>query len=179
MKTRLTLVLSALVSASGIAISCAYAPPPQLPVPALRAPGSPQVEVGQLVRARWGIRWYVGTVTALSADSMFILTAARQSVALPLDDVERLDVSRGRRHRGVVAGAGKGALTGAIVGGALSVYGFLVCHDYTCLSAVAWAPLGTLLGAVYGSIHGASSYPEVWERVPLDSLRRLRIGIAP
>jgi hypothetical protein len=140
MNTRLTLVLTALVSASGIAISCAHAPPPQLP--ALRAPGSPQVEVGQRVRARWGVLRYVGNITALSADSMFILMAARQSVALPLDDVERLDVSRGRRHRGVVAGAGKGALTGAIVGGALSVYGFLVCHDYTCLSAAAWAPLG-------------------------------------
>jgi hypothetical protein len=179
MHTRPTLIVAALAAASGIAINCAHAPPPELPAP--RASGSRQVEAGQRVRVtafRWNWSKHIGKVTALSADTITLLvTGADQPLALPLDAVHDLEVSRGHRHRGALAGAGRGALTGAIVGGALSAYGFLVCSGYTCVSAAAWAPLGALIGAVYGGIHGASSYPEVWERVPLDLLRRLRIGI--
>lgn len=175
-------LLPALVAGSGIAISCAHAPPRELPSP--RTAGSPQVEAGQRVRVtafRWNWSRHVGTITALSADSITLMvTPARQAVALPLDAVNTLEVSRGHREARILPGLLKGAWIGAAAGFLLALPGSVDCSGMLCgVGLIVLPPMGAIVGAAYGGVHGAFSHPEVWERVPLDSLRRLRIGIVP
>lgn len=167
-------LLSALVAASGIGGACTHAPTSGLP--------APQIAAGQRVRVTT-IRWFatrdVGNVTAVSGDSV-VLRAGSRRLALPLDAVLKVEISRGRRGSHVLAGLGKGALIGTITGGLLGLASSVDCSGWGCgLALIVLPPVGAVIGATIGGVSGAVSHPEIWEPVPLDSLRRLRIGIVP
>ena len=116
-----------------------------------------------------------GTVVALTADTLEVRLAGRIEPAhLPLAELTRLDVSRGReRHMG---NAGKGLVIGAVAG---VVAGLAAGDDdcsnkLVCISRPAGAVLG---GAFFGGIGGVLGLvsgvipSESWERVPLQERR--------
>lgn len=131
---------------------------------------------GSLVRiSREGQALRTGTVVALTSDSLEVqFTGSAEPARLPLDQVTRLEVSRGsERHP---AYAGGGALIGVAVG---AVGGFASGTDdcsrhLVCISRPAGALLG---GAVLGAAGGilgliAGAIPsETWERVQLEGHR--------
>ena len=122
----------------------------------------------------------VGTVVALTADTLEVRFAGRSDAALmPLDQVTRVDVSRGRERR-VLRRAGVGFFVGAGIGAVSGAISESQCRpetDYICLSAGGGALVG---GAFFGTVGGlvgaiAGLVPsERWERV---SVERRRIGI--
>ena len=171
------LVLAAVACAC--AAGCARSPAPEPLAP--RAVTSPQVEVGQRVRIHWGITNYAGTISALHADSVFLATAERPSVAVPLEGIDRLEVSRGRMgRRAILPGVLKGAGVGAAVGFLLAYPASVGCRGFGCgVGLIIVPPFGALIGAAIGTVSRATSHPEIWERVPLEALRRPSVEAAP
>ena len=127
----------------------------------------------------------IGTVVALSGDSIVLdrwpsrsnvvpagPTSARMS--LPLGAVGRLEVSHGF-HQHIEAGVALGSLVGGIAGmlACGPTGGFEpVCEHPEVFYAVA-VPIA-LVGAAIGSRR-----TEEWEEIPLDALRRMRVGLVP
>jgi hypothetical protein len=116
----------------------------------------------------------VGSVVTLQADTLRMsLDRTRRSgdslrvVALPLSNVTRLDVSRGRHSRG--RGALIGALLGVALGGALGYATGSDCDpgDFCIIDRTGGAMIAGGMGAVVGTLIGALVRPgEKWERLP-------------
>ncbi len=134
------------------------------------------LQPGSVVRfSQPGEGTHTGTVVALTADTLKVqLTGSAEPARLPLDQVTRLEVSRGReRHPGY---AGVGALIGLSVG---AVGGFAAGEDdcrgkWVCINRPGGALLGGGIfgaaGAVLGLVAGAIP-SESWERVHLEGHR--------
>lgn len=113
----------------------------------------------------------VGTLVSLDSQSVVVERRGRP-VAIPLAQVELLQVSRGRRS--AESGARRGALFGALGGLALGVVAFgwgvltEARADEFPGSVIADAPITfPLAGAVTGAAVGALSPGERWESVEL------------
>jgi hypothetical protein len=117
----------------------------------------------------------VGTVNALSADSLTIQVPGRsEPVSVLRDKIARLEVSDGPRSRGVDAaiGAGIGAGIGA-VGGAVADSG----KGSQIVGRGAVVVVFALLGTGVGALIGAAIPPgERWKPISAD---RYRVTFAP
>jgi hypothetical protein len=142
----------------------------------------PQLVAGQAIAPGTRVRFShpgegsrTGTVVALTTDTLEVRLEDRVASAhLPLVEVTRLEVSRGKQRHPRYAGVG--ALVGVTVG---AVGGFAsgeddCTHKWVCISRPAGALLG---GAFLGSVGGvigllAGVIPsEEWERVSLEQRR--------
>ena len=118
-----------------------------------------------------------GTVVALTPDTLEVRLPGRAEAAhVPLDQVTRLDVSRGMQRQ-LLRRAGIGFLVGAAVGAAGVAAEESGCHASSgqfCLGVGGGAIIG---GMFYGSLGGvlglvAGVIPsEKWERVPREARR--------
>lgn len=132
----------------------------------------------RIVSSDRGDRPYTATVQAVRPDTLFVRRerpGGHESVGLPVGSIGRLEVSVGTRSN-----AGKGAVTGAIVGGALGlVIGiaawagseegeFLEVGPEAVPVSMAFLGGG---GAILGTLIGALSSSDQWAPVPLESLR--------
>jgi hypothetical protein len=144
------------------------------------ATATAQVQPG--VRARVRLKastTLVGMVDTVRNDSLRLRLTAANIVAVPLDDIDRLEVHAGRHSYGT---------TGAEIGGALGVVagmlialgtqehcntGFLsgVCEMGNGMKAVAAIPLGALGGGGVGWLIGSAFHGDRWATVPVSSLR--------
>ena len=116
-----------------------------------------------------------GTLVALTADTLEVRVAGRsESSRLPLAEVTRLEVSRGKQRH--ISRAGKGLAIGVGVG---AVAGFIAGEDdcrneWLCITRPQGAVLG---GAFFGAVGGAIGLltgvipSETWEKVPLEGRR--------
>lgn len=130
------------------------------------------VRVGDKVRLRAEHgegRWWVGTVTALSTDTLWIQQhKSPNTLAYRFATIGDLEVSRGRKSN-FLPGLGYGALGGGLIFG---MFGALSSNDsadsYMGPNALIGAAVGAGLGAVLGGVLGAASHGDRWEVVPLD-----------
>jgi hypothetical protein len=127
-----------------------------------------------------GIR--TGTVVALTPDTLEMrLGEDSVSVHLPLVEVTRLEVSRGKRRHmsdaavGLVVGAAVGAVAGYATGDNDCSHEF-ICFDRSATAAIGGIFFGGL-GGVIGLVKGVIP-TETWERVPLQA-RRVSLVAAP
>jgi hypothetical protein len=118
----------------------------------------------------------VGTALAITDDLLFVRWSNdSDTVGVPLAEVTRLDVSDGRNtHRtlkrtgiGIVAGAGLGAIIGAV--STDKSQPFITQGELAGVGALLVGTLGGLMGLVSGVLQS-----EPWQEVPLD---RSRVGI--
>jgi hypothetical protein len=118
----------------------------------------------------------VGTALAITDDLLFVRWSNdSDTVGVPLAEVSRLDVSDGRNtHRtlkrmgiGIVAGAGLGAIIGAV--STEKSQPFITQGELAGVGALMGGTLGGLMGLVSGVFQS-----EPWQEVPLD---RSRVGI--
>lgn len=114
----------------------------------------------------------LGTFVAADARTLVVQSGtARREV--PLEEVRRLEVSRGERsvESGAWRGAKRGFLGGLIVGALLGVAAMSTVEgdDYVGeeVALIGFTILGTGVGTVAGTVLGAASPGERWERVPL------------
>ena len=144
---------------------------------------------GSRVRlSRLGAKPRVGIVVEQTADTLRVRWPEfSNSVAVPLADVSRLDVSAGR-HRRVLRGMALGTLSVGALGAAVGAFAYQPCTSteaFGCLLAptnrseavAVGGVLGGTLGLVVGSLVGLQSH-ESWKEVPLDS-RRVAISLRP
>ena len=132
---------------------------------------------------------------AWKADSL-VMESNGNALALALDPVTKLEVSRGRKS----FGAGRGALIGGLVGAASGAIigaanyeepppcvpkALFDCSDFlgwdrvsptAAQAAVQWAAFGAVAGYAIGRLLGSAMKTERWEEVPLD---RLRLSLGP
>jgi len=142
----------------------------------------PALQAGMRVRVRTfdapsTIR--IGTVSALSADTLQIRLAAGDSVvALPYRDITQLDVSDGRR-RHALEGAGIGALMGVALGVTIGLvdgddppgWFSFTAEDKAMMGGAILGVAGLAIGVVVGGNHDT----ERWR-----SIRFLpRVSLAP
>jgi hypothetical protein len=118
----------------------------------------------------------VGTALAITDDLLFVRWSNdSDTVGVPLAEVTRLDVSDGRNtHRtlkrtgiGIVAGAGLGAIIGAV--STDKSQPFITQGELAGVGALLVGTLGGLMGLVSGVLQS-----EPWQEVPLD---RSRVGV--
>jgi hypothetical protein len=183
MMTRLAWCVFALAAASG----CAF-PPSWIggPLPAPVRQPDPTVLVGDKVRVHVpASEDYVriGTVVALSGDTIVLdrwpsrpvaaLTDATSArFGLPLGAIGRLEVSHGRRQH-IQAGLAAGALVGVVAG-------YLACGPTWGVAYGCEHPEMVYIVAVPIALAGAAigtRWTEDWQDIPLDDLRRLRVGL--
>jgi hypothetical protein len=149
----------------------------------------PQLSSGQALPPGTRVRFShpgegtrTGTVVAFTTDTLEVRLPDRPEPArLPLDQVTRLDVSRGMRHQPLTR-----AGLGLLVGGALGAAGGLTLasrdcgSQWGCANKTAPAILvgvgGGIVGGMLGLLSGAIP-SERWERVPL-ARRRISL-VAP
>jgi hypothetical protein len=126
----------------------------------------------------------VGTFVSLKADTLVVLSSG-DTLAVPVDLVTRLDVSRGRKtNRG--KGAGIGFILGAVLGSVIGYASYDECVPQGWLgcfmdfgpeaSAAGGFAAGSLGGAVVGALIGGLSKTDRWHEVPLD---RVRVTFGP
>ncbi len=122
-----------------------------------------------------------GQITVYTTDSLVMDPAgAGGPLAMPLNSVSRMDISLGRRSRGM--GALRGGSLGLIIGGVTGMaLGFASGDDDSFLFN-RWQDkafiLSVMLGTpstLVGSIIGANRPGERWQRVPLPG----RVSISP
>ena len=111
-----------------------------------------------------------GRVTAMNAGGFEVTEEGRVPVSVARVSVQRLEVSRGGKSKG--AGAAKGALRGAIIGGAAGAILAALQHDQIgedgssageAAAPGAWS--GGLFGGLIGAGVGAARAGEHWEQV--------------
>jgi len=131
------------------------------------APNAPD----KRTRARSSSEAYYPAARVLSvgSDSLFLLVAPAETLAVALAGVTRLEVSTGRR-RYALRGAGIGALIG-VTSGAVAGYASGDDRGWCCFSAgekavVYGVGLG-ISGLVIGSVVGALTVSDRWISVPL------------
>ncbi len=127
-------------------------------------------------------RRYVGTFVAWKGDTLVVETKG-YTLALPLDSVTKLDVSRGRKTN-----TGEGAVIGLLVGGVVgAVIGYASYEEcvggWACfgdlgpgVNVAAGGVIGGLGGLVAGAFIGLAIETDRWQEVPLD---RLRVSLGP
>lgn len=114
----------------------------------------------------------LGTFVAADARTVVVQSGtARHEV--PLEEVRRLEVSRGERSvesgawrgakRGFLGGLVAGALAGALVMSTIEGDGYVGEE----VAGIGITVAGTGLGTLLGTLIGAASPGERWERVPL------------
>ena len=113
-----------------------------------------------------GIR---GELAAVRGDTMFVRRYGI-TLAVPISQVERVDVRRrrsamGRAARGVAFGAPLGLAAGLLLGIAAHGGGNPDCADDCNLLPVVGAASGLAMGTALGAIIGVSSPMGRWERV--------------
>ncbi len=98
-------------------------------------------------------------------------------LVIPLASLTRFEVHRGGKSH-VGAGAGYGALAGAVigVGSAAILCSSDDCDEYTGAVYLVLGGGGAVAGLLIGSIVGALITTERWEEIPLD---RLRVSVVP
>ena len=118
------------------------------------------------------LRRYEAVVVGLQRDTVFLRAMAGgddPAIAVPLEAVDRLDVSAGHRSPGASAagGAFKGLLVGALVGGGVTYLTSRRSGDKWAgfVALVVGVPAGGLTGAVVGGILGwDGDGSEKWRR---------------
>ncbi len=124
----------------------------------------------------------VGTFWAWGTDSL-IIESNGNALALPLDSVTKLEVSRGQKSH-TVAGAIIGSLVGGVAVGAIAIATYEECEGgWGCIgdfgpgfAALVGGLVGGLGGGVVGALVGRSIKTDRWQEVPLD---RLRVNLGP
>lgn len=105
----------------------------------------------------------VGTVAALTADSLLLTRGGGARLQIDTREVRALSVSAGRNRLGwALVGAGAGLLVGGIVGARAGGAG-----DDTGLGALAGFLAGIVVGTPLGAGIGAVAAPERWTPVRL------------
>ena len=169
----------ALIAMFGMAAGCTHAPQNGLPTPQSSAPL--RLAVGQRVRVsapEYGMLEDIADVAALPADSITLMAHGR-TATVPLAAVREIDVSLALRN-GAARGLLKGTLIGAGIGGILGALGSAGCSGFACgAGVIVLPPMGAMIGAIIGTIGGATHTYDVWAPVPRDPSGRLRIGLAP
>jgi hypothetical protein len=120
-----------------------------------------------------------GTVVRADGAQLWVRTADAETAVVALDEVERLQISRGRHSRG--RGAKVGAVSGAVAGLALGGVAFAACgteeqyDNSLCRASALYSLIGvTAVAAAVGAGIGAAVPPsERWESVPDQGLRIL------
>jgi hypothetical protein len=131
----------------------------------------------------------VGVVVSMDDDHITLQTpkktarqiarfGAAETVTIPLADVRRMEVSKGRKWSGMRAmqGAGLG-LIGGVYLGAIAGKVAAAGEPEGELAYIVTLPVGAAIGLLGGFIFGAVPV-EQWQRAPL-SQSRLQIGVAP
>jgi hypothetical protein len=122
----------------------------------------------------------VGTFVRWSDDTLLVLSNGN-TLALPLDAVTRLDVSRGRKTN-TGKGAEIGFLLGGVVGAVIGYASYEECEgvcfgDFgSGFAAFVGGLVGGLGGGAVGALIGSSTKTDRWREVPLD---RVRVSLGP
>jgi hypothetical protein len=158
-------ILGLLVAVVGSSAAVAQEPAPLQP--------------GQRVRVRSTVAHapvLTGAVESIGRDTLIVRredgAAAGVATAIPFSGIAQLQVSQGRHSRwvrGMLIGAGVGAVAGAIIGAA--TYDEDDWLFSTGENAVLGALLFTPIGALTGAVIGLQVKTERWEGVPLDRVR--------
>lgn len=135
-------------------------------------PIGPEGIVGERARVSHvaeSARPYVGILRGLEDDTVTLETEPGRLLPIPLSPAARLEISRGTRSN-----AGRGAVLGALIGGAgLALVGIVGCagDDLGALDpspelcAAGGAVLGGGVGALIGLAIGSASHSERWVEV--------------
>jgi hypothetical protein len=108
-------------------------------------------------------RLMVGTVAALTADSLLLTRAPGARLQIDTRSVQALAVSAGRRRFAwALKGAGVGLLVGGVVGARA-----MAEEDDSGLAALAGFIVGMIVGTPLGAGVGAAAAPERWTSVRL------------
>jgi len=130
----------------------------------------------------------VAVLVAPGADTVLVRWAEHTStVAVPLAEVSRLDVSTGR-HRKLLKGALVGTLSAGTVGALLGAATYSPCEStefFGCFmeptsqgeSALLGGIVGGALGLIVGTLAGLPTR-ESWHQVPLEA-RRVALAVTP
>ncbi|MFL5620320.1 MAG: hypothetical protein ACJ79A_18245 [Gemmatimonadaceae bacterium] len=126
----------------------------------------------------------VATVVAHTADTLLVRWPEfANTVAVPLSEISRLEVSTGR-HRNVVKGMVLGTVGVGTAGALLGAISYKPCTSNCFLapsdrgeSAAVGGIVGGTLGLVIGTLAGLVSH-DTWQRVPLDG-RRVAVTVRP
>ncbi len=143
------------------------------------ASATAQVRPGERVRVTHLWEKSVGTFLAWKADSL-VMESNRDTLAVPVDFVTRLDVRWGRKTN-TGKGAGIGLLLGGVVGAVIGYASYEECVPqgwFSCIGPDFGPEVGGLGGLVVGAIIGGS--PEVrvvWLRVSLGLQRNGWFGL--
>ena len=116
-----------------------------------------------------GTIYYINTTDVILESGVYRYT-------IPLNSIERLDVSLGRKKRtgrGALIGLSSGALLGALI--SLATYEecnsdeFMGClfHFNKGESALLGATAGGFVGLIVGTVSGYSIKTDKWERIPV------------
>lgn len=144
-----------------------------LAVPSFGAEGEPVLVPGARVRVtapRLAPEPLVGAVEALPGETLVLESRKRgPAVRIPLDEITRLEISRGRPRR-------KGALLGAAIGGAVGLAITLSCSSESDCDTAAVGALYGLGGLALGAAVGAAATRERWEDLPP---KRIRVSLVP
>ena len=126
----------------------------------------------------------IAIVVAHTADTLSVrLPEFSNTVAMPLDEITRLDVSLGR-HRNVTRGIVVGTVAGGTVGALFGAMSYQPCTSQCLLapeSRAQSAAIGGILvgglGFIVGSLTGLARQDD-WKRVPLDG-KRVAVSVRP
>jgi hypothetical protein len=150
---------------------------PSLPPAALAQGAAPSgVRVGDRVRVRTRDlpTERMASIVALSPDSIeFRYERGYGDARLPLRSIESLLVSDGSRTTGEGArrGAGRGFVTGVVLGGALAAVTLVACGGRECFGAETYGLIAVPLviggTTAAGAVIGATVPGEKWRRVDL------------
>jgi len=164
-----------------------------VPIPDAVAQGPDALRPGQQVRIRYRCEPIVdestgqpslanrqtktGTIVALPSDAI-VLSAAGSTLALPLPQIDRIQVHRGRETHawlGAKLGFAAGALTGALAGYA-RCRGNAWLEDDIVGCVLIGAGMGGGVGAGLGALTGSFISTDVWEGLPVE---RVRVSLVP
>ena len=154
------------------------------PLTRVTAQEPPPVKVGDRVRVTapgLGVPNRDGILRLLDADSLVMRPeyGGPSRLVIPLASLTRFEVHRGGKSH-VGAGAGYGALAGAVIGvGSAAILcsnATFGCAEFTGGVYLVLGGGGAVAGLLIGSIVGALITTERWEEIPLD---RLRLQVAP
>ena len=114
---------------------------------------------------------WIGTLTRLTADSLFASAGSGETLASPLHALQRLQVRRGSRaSRAIAAVAGTAGMTAGMFAGAKLGYN-MTCRDCEGIDGMGGILLGMaaggLLGGLGGRLLGSRAREPNWVEVPI------------
>ncbi len=140
---------------------------------------------GSRIRVTTGApaRRVTGTLVGLDSDSLWVAVGKRDTVALPLSGVTRLEESRGRRanrRKGALIGGGVGLALGLGVGLLVDYGRSLGCESASCgnlgEALAIGGGAGAAVGAGVGALVAGAAAKERWQPV-LPPGRALGFGL--